>query len=84
MDIRLSFKTIPSLYKRANIEGTIFKYSNIYKHEDALLEILSDKKISAIEVNSLGKIYFSKNRDKVFKKGEIDLIFDKYIIVNYL
>ncbi|MDR0979534.1 MAG: hypothetical protein LBL91_06450 [Lachnospiraceae bacterium] len=82
MDIRISIKKIEDETKKANIENSIFHYSNIYKQNNQMIEILSDKEISGVEVNSLGKIYFSKNQNKVFKNGVIDLIFDKYIIVN--
>ena len=82
MDIRISIKEIENKTKKANITNSIFEYSNLYEENGQLVEILSDKKISSVEVNSLGKIYFSKNKNKVFKNGVIDLIFDRYIIVN--
>jgi len=82
LDIRISIKEIENENKKANIKNSIFQYSNIYKQDGQIIEILSDKEISNIEVDSLGKIYFSKNRNKVFRNSVIDLIFDRYIIVN--
>jgi len=83
MAIMLSFHEISDINKMPNLEGTIYKYRNLYLKDNKIVEILSSRFISEKEVNSLGKIYFSKNKNRILGKGKIGLIVDEYIIVNY-
>ena len=66
--------------KQVDLKNTIYHYSNIYTNGEKTVEILSSKEISQSEVDSLGKIYFSSEKEAVLQKEYIDLIVDKYII----
>lgn len=80
MNIYICFKEVSKQNKQLDLKNTIYHYSNTYINGEETVEILSNKEISQSEVDSLGKIYFSSERDDILQKGYIDLIVDKYII----
>lgn len=78
MNIYIGFKKNNENVKKSNLNGTIYNYSDIYCENEKSVEIFSNKKLSEKELEYLGKIYF--NDKKIFEKGYIDLVIDKYII----